>query len=565
MDKQRLAGRYELIEPLGAGGMGQTFIAVDTQRPGQPRCVVKQLQPPSLEAEVLKVVKRLFNKEAETLERLGHHPQVPQLLAYFEQDQEFYLVQEFIAGHPLSQELQPGRVWPEQTVIAFLEELLQVLKFVHEHRVIHRDIKPDNIIRQDTDGKLVLIDFGAVKQVRSQPNATSQLVSRTVAIGTPGYIPPEQQWGQPRLNSDLYAVGKIAIQALTGLLPTELDEDENGEVLWQPQQPVNPQLEAIVQRMVHQYSKNRYGTATEVLIALQDLRTRQPRELEASLSRSTTDLPMDRISRMAQVQAVPPTLKAQRQTPPPRTARTLRPPSTRRPQGPNYWFPLLLGSSLLFGGGIVAVSAWQANQEALPPVAQAWRSTDTASGRTARQPATNGPVGAPDGTAKTEQAELTLARKMAEEQGNLGHAIAMAREIDMRRPNFQEAQQMISQWQADWDVQNGMYKTAETLMHAQRWQEAKATINGLPSNPYWQPKKNAIRRHCDQALATPRTPEISDRTTPEPSSATAPSNARPQGKRRPGLRPHPKAFHSQRRKHRPKGPRPRPAHSQPDN
>ena len=192
---QLLSGRYKVLRPLGAGGMGQTYVAEDTQRPGNPVCVVKQLKPPTNDPSFLAIAKRLFNKEAETLEQLGHHNQIPQLLAYFEHEQDFFLVQDFVEGHPLSQEL--GQRWPEEQVIQFLEEALTILDFVHSQNVIHRDIKPDNIIRRQKDAKLVLIDFGAVKQVRSQNTVLASQASQSVAVGTPGYMPSEQVSGHP--------------------------------------------------------------------------------------------------------------------------------------------------------------------------------------------------------------------------------------------------------------------------------------------------------------------------------------------------------------------------------
>ena len=165
-------GRYQIVQPLGAGGFGQTYIAQDTRRPGNPACVVKVLQPAKKEPEFLQVARRLFQGEAETLERLGNHDQIPRLLAFLEQEQEFYLVQDLIEGRPLAQELIPGHCWSESQVLSLVSEVLYLLAFIHTHGVIHRDIKPDNIIRRHSDQKLVLVDFGSVKQVRNQTLAT---------------------------------------------------------------------------------------------------------------------------------------------------------------------------------------------------------------------------------------------------------------------------------------------------------------------------------------------------------------------------------------------------------
>ncbi len=263
--------RYEVTQVLGAGGFGRTYLAKDTRRPGNPTCVVKQLKPVSSDPAFLETARRLFNSEAEILEKLGNHDQIPRLLAYFEEDQEFYLVQEFIEGHTLSQELQPGQRWEESRVIELLGEILSILEFVHHHGVIHRDIKPDNLIRRKSDNKLVLVDFGAVKQIRTQ-FAITQGASNTIAIGTPGYMSSEQALGQPRPSSDIYALGIIGIQALTGLMPISFQEDlSTGEILWQHLVSVSRGLAGILSKMVRYHFKDRYQSATEALQALRQL------------------------------------------------------------------------------------------------------------------------------------------------------------------------------------------------------------------------------------------------------------------------------------------------------
>lgn len=265
-----LDGRYKVIQVLSAGGFGETYIAEDTRRPGNPSCVLKLLKPASPNPQYLQVARRLFNSEAEILEQLGNHDQIPRLLAYFEENEEFCLVQELIVGRPLSQQMRVGQPWNENQVIQMLQDVLGVLEFVHSYGVIHRDIKPDNLIRRDKDGKLVLIDFGAVKQMRSQMAESPSQIAATVAIGTVGYMPAEQAQGKPRHNSDIYAIGMVAIQALTGMLPTQFPENpETGEIIWQNQTQVSPRLAAILQRMVRYHYRERYQTAGEVLQDLQ--------------------------------------------------------------------------------------------------------------------------------------------------------------------------------------------------------------------------------------------------------------------------------------------------------
>jgi serine/threonine-protein kinase len=232
--------------------------------------MVKHLKPAN--SNFFTTAKRLFHNEAETLEKLSNHDQIPRLLAYFDENQEFFLVQEFIDGHTLNEELIPGQPWSETQVMQMLLEILSILEFVHEEGVIHRDIKPDNIIRRTIDYKLVLVDFGAVKQLRSSLVTVGGQGTATVAIGTPGYMPTEQGQGKPRPNSDIYALGIIAIQALTGVPVGQLQEDaDTGEINWQHLIPLNPGLVTILTKMVRYHFKERYQTATEALQACQDL------------------------------------------------------------------------------------------------------------------------------------------------------------------------------------------------------------------------------------------------------------------------------------------------------
>jgi serine/threonine protein kinase len=271
---QLLGGRYQITSVLGSGSFGQTYLAIDSHRPIRTECVVKHLKPASTDASFLPTARELFKREAQTLERLGHHDQIPRLLAYFEQQQEFYLVQDFIAGQVLRLELPLGCGWTEIAVVQMLQDVLGVLEFVHACGVIHRDIKPDNLIRRQSDQQLVLIDFGAVKEMRislSSGTIIAEQTGATIAIGTPGYMPPEQAQGRPCANSDIYALGMIAIQALTGLPPAQLQQDYQGAWLWQDRVQVSEGLRLIINRMVRSQWQVRYQSATEVLDALQQL------------------------------------------------------------------------------------------------------------------------------------------------------------------------------------------------------------------------------------------------------------------------------------------------------
>ena len=266
---QPLGSRYKIVEQLGAGGFGQTFIAQDLHLPGHPLCVVKQLKPQVKDAKGLQVARRLFDTEAQVLYRLGSHPQIPQLLAHFEESNEFYLAQELINGHSLEDEFKTTP-WEINRVIGFLQDVLYTLAFVHENRVIHRDLKPSNLMRRHSDNRVVLIDFGAVKQAGTQPAAG---ISHTISIGTQGYMPNEQLIGQPQLSSDVYAVGIMGIQALTGQSPQKLmPHRKTGELDWHIYaHHVNPQLMGILDTMVRYTVRDRYPSAKEALAALRSL------------------------------------------------------------------------------------------------------------------------------------------------------------------------------------------------------------------------------------------------------------------------------------------------------
>ncbi|WP_066383473.1 MULTISPECIES: serine/threonine-protein kinase [unclassified Anabaena] len=264
--------RYLIINKLGQGGFGTTFLAKDTKRPGNPICVVKKFTPPSKDPITLKKLKEFFDQEAVMLETLGKHQHIPQLLAHIAENQEFYIVQEHIEGHDLSDELPSGKQMSESDVIKLLIEILEVLEFVHKHQVIHRDIKPSNIRRHKSDNKIVLIDFGAVKQISTQIVNSQGQITSTLIIGTPGYMPLEQQRGKPQLSSDVYAVGMVAIQALTGVLPHELEEDaKTGEIIWRRYVNVSPKLAKILDKMVSYNFHQRYPTAKEALQAVKSL------------------------------------------------------------------------------------------------------------------------------------------------------------------------------------------------------------------------------------------------------------------------------------------------------
>lgn len=269
--KLLLRDRYRVVQQLGHGGFGATFLAKDESLPGSPYCVIKQLRPAASSPHVLQMARELFKREAKTLGKIGNHPQVPRLLDYFEANQEFYLVQEYISGSTLQQEVKRSGPFSEAGVKQFLSEVVPMLQYIHSQQVIHRDIKPANLIRRSQDKKLVLIDFGAVKdQVNPvRAGATEQTALTAFAIGTPGYAPPEQMAMRPVYASDIYALGVTCIYLLTGRSPKDLDYDPTtGEMLWQDQVHVSDHFASVLKKMLEVSVRHRYQSAAEVLRAL---------------------------------------------------------------------------------------------------------------------------------------------------------------------------------------------------------------------------------------------------------------------------------------------------------
>ncbi|MBT9314103.1 protein kinase domain-containing protein [Leptothoe spongobia] len=259
----KLANRFEVLAILDQGGYGITYRAIDHHQPSKPACVIKELIHTSP-----KILKR-FRQEASILEKIGLHSHIPQLLAYFDEGNKFYIAQELIHGHDLSQEIKAGKPLDEGYVIKLLKDVLKVLAFVHQHRMIHRDIKPANLIRQTSNGDIFLIDFGVVKELsHSQIDRNGQMTA-TVNVGTVGYIAPEQARGKPCYASDLYSVGMVAIAALMDMSPQRLASQPLPQNMKWSSANLSPPLETFIKRLINPNPDKRYPTATEAFIALE--------------------------------------------------------------------------------------------------------------------------------------------------------------------------------------------------------------------------------------------------------------------------------------------------------
>ncbi len=263
--------RYKVLSVLGDGGFGKTFLVADTRMPSDKQCVLKQLKPVHERPEISQMVRDRFEREAVILEKLGEaHDQIPRLYAHFEEDGEFYLVEEWIEGITLAQKVQREGPQSEAFVRQVIEDLLPVVGFVHSQRMVHRDIKPDNVVLRSHDQKPVLIDFGAVKESMKTIISSGTNSPTSIAIGTPGYMPMEQMAGRPVYASDIYSLGMTAIYLLTGKNPPELETDpQTGLLAWRPHAPrVSDQLAFVLDRATNTTPQGRFAKVEEIHAAL---------------------------------------------------------------------------------------------------------------------------------------------------------------------------------------------------------------------------------------------------------------------------------------------------------
>lgn len=267
-----LNNRYRVLQTLGSGGFGNTFLAEDTYMPSGRRCVIKQLKPVTHDPKAYETVKERFQREAAVLEELGEGSnQIPKLFAYFSEAGQFYLVQEYIEGDTLTKRVEQGGALSEREVKDILVSLLPVLEYVHSRRIVHRDIKPDNIILRKRDGLPVLIDFGAVKEAMNTVVNVPAQAAPSMVIGTPGFMPAEQARGRPTFASDLYSLGLTAVFLLTGKMPQEFQtDDRTGEILWRQQaRTIHSELATVIDRAIRFTPGDRFASAQEMLNALQ--------------------------------------------------------------------------------------------------------------------------------------------------------------------------------------------------------------------------------------------------------------------------------------------------------
>lgn len=398
-----LNNRYRVIQTLGQGGFGHTFLAEDSYMPSGRRCVIKQLKPVTHDPEVYKRVQERFQREAAVLEDLGEgNYQIPRLFAYFTEAGQFYLVQEWIEGDTLVQRMEKRGQLTENEVKEILVSLLPVLDYVHSRRIVHRDIKPDNIIIRQRDKLPVLIDFGAVKEAMSTVLNSQGNSTQSVVIGTPGFMSSEQAAGRPTYASDLYSLGMTAIFLLTGKWPQELETDSSsGEILWRKEAAeLHSNLATVIDRAIRFHPRERFANAREMLNALQ---------ADASVSEmDTVAVSPGRLPRVGQgaTPSSDPTVPIARN--PPQQVR--QQPVIKSPQSRNKL--VLIGGGLLVAGILLVLGLSRFNRDSSPvsPV------TDSASEQTNRTEQASSPDVSDQPTESGEETQVPVAPRSDSEQ-----------------------------------------------------------------------------------------------------------------------------------------------------
>nr|WP_199331170.1 YARHG domain-containing protein [Calothrix sp. FACHB-1219] len=387
-----LNDRYQVIRTLGAGGFGETYLAEDTYMPSKRRCVVKQLRPIQNNPQIYQLVQERFQREAAILETLGGATdQIPTLYAYFEAKEQFYLVQEWVEGDTLTGRVQQQGLFSEGAVQELLLNLLPVLEYVHGKYIVHRDIKPDNIILRHRDGKPVLIDFGAVREsmgtvVNSQGNPTSSIV-----IGTPGFMPSEQAAGRPVYSSDLYSVGMTVIYLLTGRQPQQIETDpQTADIIWrQYASHISPMMAEIIDRAIAYHPRDRYPTARAMLDALQSI-SNSIAPTQPFYQPQVNSVPLAPTVPVSPGAITEPPKTEPPRTEPPRT----EPPRTEPPRTESNNRNAFITGGLIAGGLIAASIILSQVLKPTPQVAQTTVTpTDTSSNATS--PITQTPTSSP--------------------------------------------------------------------------------------------------------------------------------------------------------------------------
>lgn len=487
-----LNGRYKIVQVLSMGDFGHTYVAEDSWLSGTPQCVVKFFQPQGHHPKRGEICKRRFTSDAEALRKLGTHDQLPQFLDAFEDEDGFYLVRELIVGEALSVELPidlyDNKRWSEVQCIELLEDVLGLLEFVHRQGIIHGDIKPSNLIRRFSDGKLVLIDFGVAHSIPQSP-VQPQIVAvhsaiAPVAIPPLGYIPAEQFSGQLCPSSDLYALGMIAIQALTGLDPLQLPiNPSSGQIHWQKQAAISDALACVLNSMVRYDFKSRYQSATDARIILKTLVIESPKSLEeeAKTQELSDSSGSESVSGLAEADDLALCFHSVSRLPQNHVS-----PSSLKPQQPGDEEAKEEDKASNIS------QRWESAREIaiaccpkLPPIM-----TGIGAGL-----ATSNALAISFGlysllhTAPSNPALDILERATQEYQaGNFEEALTLAKSIPTDSSVYQESVATVQEWRSQWNKAATQFKVVEQAFEEGRWQDVLEEARKAPEISYWQYK-----------------------------------------------------------------------------
>jgi serine/threonine-protein kinase len=267
-----LSANYELDREIGRGGMGIVYKAKDRRL---KRSVAVKLLPPELAFR--SEIRSRFLKEAETAAQLSH-PNIVPIYSVDERDGLVYFVMAFVDGENLAARLHSlGRLDATETR-RIMKEVAEALAYAHERGVVHRDIKPDNILLcADDDSKVMVTDFGIARAVSE--GSDSRLTATGMAIGTPAYMSPEQSMGERDIDgrADLYALGVVGYQMLSGELPfnapstpallvKQISERPTPVEIHRPDAP--PDLARAVMMLLEKDPANRFPSAEALVTAL---------------------------------------------------------------------------------------------------------------------------------------------------------------------------------------------------------------------------------------------------------------------------------------------------------
>lgn len=476
-----LQGRYQIVKCLSSGAFGKTYIAEDTWQTSQPLCLVKHLKPNGTHPEQWEFGRLLFKSEAQNLEKLRSHNQIPTLLDCFEDGEGFYLVQEFIAGELLSNQIPTSkrswRHWNETQCLELLQDVLGILEFIHSQGIVHGDLKPNNLIKRASDNRMVVIDFGVAHQVTSDQvrsySSFSKRLKAPILIRPLGYIPIEQLSGQPCFGSDLYALGMIVIEALTGLPPWQLKADpDTGEVCWQQYASASEPMVVFLNHLVRYDFRNRFksaASARELLNLLMNI-TESPKSLKTT-TKNQVSSPHQTVLRRDHSEEVPSVSFSQ----PPIT-------TTDSPLYPNQanvsdlaqalWPkvpPLLAG----MGVGMATVNglALSFGVYSLLNVA----------------PSNPG----------LEFLERAIQQYQA---GNLDEAIRLIKSVPDDSDAYDKSVSARETWRQEWNQASAQFKTAQQAFNQQQWLDVLIAARRTPEVDFWQRKLQPLVEKAKQEV-----------------------------------------------------------------